>query len=191
MSRIAQPVSRPAAPVRRCVASALVVASVLAGGRAATGMGLDPPAADPRAAIAIQPATAADVLAEVSSDVGSVVLVNVWATWCIPCRQEFPDLLRLRRELGGKRFRLVLVSADLAGQRPQVEAFLRQSGVDFPTFVKAQADQEFIDGLEERWSGALPVTVLFDRHGKRAGFWEGGSTYSEIFSKVKPLVDGS
>jgi len=173
------------------MASALVAASVLAGGRAATGLGPDPQAADSRAAAALQPATAADVLAEVFSDAGSVVLVNVWATWCIPCRQEFPDLLRLRRELGGKGFHLVLVSADLAGQRPQVEAFLRQSGVDFPTFVKAQADQEFIDGLEERWSGALPVTLLFDRHGRRVGFWEGASTYSEILAKVEPLVDES
>ena len=190
MSGIVQPVSHASALVRRCIASALVAVSVLASGRAATGLELDPPAATPRATAPIRSATAADVLAEVSSEAGSVVLVNVWATWCIPCRQEFPDLLRLRRELGGKGFRLVLVSADLAGQRSQVEAFLRQSGVDFPTFVKAQADQEFIDGLEARWSGALPVTLLFDRHGTRAGFWEGGSTYSEILSKVKPLVDG-
>jgi len=142
------------------------------------------------ASAGIRPATAADVLAEVRAARGSVVLVNVWATWCIPCRLEFPDLLSLRREFGEKGFRLVLVSADLAGERPQVEAFLRSEGVGFPTLAKSQPDQEFIDGLERRWSGALPATLLFDRNGTEVAFWEGSSTYSELLAKVQPLLQG-
>ncbi len=138
---------------------------------------------------AASPVTAAALLERVRSARGSVVLVNVWATWCVPCREEFPDLLRLRREYGGRGFRLVLVSADLASQRPQVEEFLRAQGVDFPTFAKAEADQEFIDGLERRWSGALPATLLFDREGRRVAFWEGSIPLPELRSRVAALVD--
>ncbi|MGD1147222.1 MAG: TlpA disulfide reductase family protein [Thermoanaerobaculaceae bacterium] len=142
------------------------------------------------ASAAVLPATASGVLHEVEGARGSVVLVNVWATWCIPCREEFPDLLRLQRDLAGKGLRLILVSADFASQRPEVEAFLGRQGVGFPSFVKAQGDQEFIEGLEERWSGALPASLLFDRHGKRVAFWEGASTYAELLAKVRPLLEG-
>jgi thiol-disulfide isomerase/thioredoxin len=184
------PESSPPERGRGRAAFAGLALSVLACSRAAAGVDVPAAGAAPVRAVPIRPVTAAEVLAEVRSARGSVVLVNVWATWCVPCREEFPDLLRLRRELGGKGLRLLLVSADLASQRPQAEAFLRQAGVDFPTFVKAQTDQEFIDGLERSWSGALPVSVLFDRHGTRVGFWEGGSTYAEIVARVRPLLDG-
>lgn len=139
---------------------------------------------------ALVPATAAAVLREVEAARGSVVLVNVWATWCIPCREEFPDLLRLQGEFAGKGLRLILVSADFASQRDEVEAFLRREGVAFPSFAKAQGDQDFIEGLDGRWSGALPASILFDRHGRRVAFWEGGSSYAELLAKVRPLLEG-
>ena len=142
------------------------------------------------ASAAVLPASASEVLHEVEGARGSVVLVNVWATWCIPCREEFPDLLRLQREFAGRGLRLILVSADFASQRPDVEAFLGRQGVVFPSFVKAQGDQEFIEGLDGRWSGALPASLLFDRRGKRIAFWEGASTYAELLAKVRPLLEG-
>ncbi len=138
----------------------------------------------------LKPATAQDVLREVARSRGDVVLVDLWATWCTPCREEFPDLLRLRRELGGRGFKLVLVSADFASQRPQAAAFLADQGVTFPTFAKAQSDQDFIDGLDARWTGALPACLLFDREGRKVAFWEGKLSYKELAGKVKPLLGG-
>ncbi len=157
---------------------------------AAAAAGTSAPAATPRSSgAAVVAATAADVLAEGRAARGSVVLVNVWATWCVPCREEFPDLLRLGREFGAHGLRLVLVSADLASQRAEVERFLAGQGVGFRTFAKAQADQEFIDGLEKRWSGALPATLLFDRRGREAAFWEGTVTNTELRSRIAALLD--
>ncbi len=136
------------------------------------------------------PVTAADVLHEVERALGSVVLVNLWATWCIPCREEFPALLELQKTLASRGFKLILVSADFANQRPQVEAFLARQGVGFRTFLKAQADEAFIAGIDRRWSGALPASALFDRAGREVAFWEGKSTYAEVFAKVTPLLGG-
>jgi thiol-disulfide isomerase/thioredoxin len=135
-------------------------------------------------------ATAADVLKAVRSDRGDVVLVNVWATWCDPCRREFPALLRVWRELRAKGFRLILVSADFPDQRSNVERFLAQQGVDFATFLKAEADMPFINALDPRWSGALPASFLYDRSGKLHDFWEGATTYAALSAKLRGLLEG-
>ena len=163
-----------------CAAAALVVLGAVACGHRK-------PASSPGK---LTPATAADVLHEVERSRGSVVLVNVWATWCTPCREELPDLLRLQRECGANGFRLILVSADFASQRPAAAALLASQGVTFPTFVKAEGDQGFIDGLDTRWSGALPASFLFDREGRKVAFWEGKASYEELLGKVKPLLGG-
>jgi thiol-disulfide isomerase/thioredoxin len=136
-------------------------------------------------------ATAADVLKAVDDARGDVVLVNVWATWCDPCRHEFPALLRVRRELATRRFKLILVSADFADQLPQVRRFLAQQGVSFPTYLKAQSDMEFINALNPRWSGALPATFLYDPAGKLRDFWEGEASYEVIARKVRALLAGA
>jgi thiol-disulfide isomerase/thioredoxin len=136
-------------------------------------------------------ATAADVLKAVDDARGDVVLVNVWATWCDPCRHEFPTLLRVRRELATRRFRLILVSADFADQLPQVRQFLAQQGVSFPTYLKAQSDMEFINTLNPHWSGALPATFLYDPAGKLRDFWEGEASYEVIAKKVRALLAGA
>lgn len=119
-----------------------------------------------------------------------MVLLNLWATWCVPCREEFPALLKLQRALADRGFKLILVSADFASQRPQVESFLAQEGVHFRTFLKAQSDDAFIEGIDHRWSGALPASALFDRDGHEVVFWEGKSTYEDVLAKVTPLLDG-
>ncbi len=131
------------------------------------------------------------MLREVQGSLGRVVLVNVWATWCAPCREDLPALVRLQRDLEGQGFRLILVSADFASRRPAAAAFLASQGVVSPTFAKAQGDQEFIDGLDSRWTGALPATLLFDRQGRKVAFWEGKASYEELVGRVRPLLGGS
>jgi thiol-disulfide isomerase/thioredoxin len=120
---------------------------------------------------------------------GRVVLVNAWATWCDPCREEFPALVRLHREIPPGDFLLVLVSADFASQRPQVERFLAGQGVDFPTYFKGQGDDDFIARMSPAWSGALPATWLHRRDGSVAEFWEGGASYETFSGKVRTLLD--
>jgi thiol-disulfide isomerase/thioredoxin len=124
------------------------------------------------------------VLAAIRKPGAKAVLVNVWATWCDPCREEMPDLLRYYRARKASGLRLVLVSADEADNRKDAQRFLATQGVDFPTFLKTGDDMAFINGLEPRWSGALPASILFDGQGHVVHFWSGKVTFEALSAKV-------
>ena len=137
----------------------------------------------------VVPVTAVQAREVVAAARGKVVLLNVWATWCSPCREEFPHLVRLHRELGGKGFELILVSADFENQLPKVSEFLAAEGVDFRTYRKLGSDSEFIDGLDPRWSGALPATFVYDRSGTLRDFWEGDLSYEGFLERLAPWLN--
>jgi thiol-disulfide isomerase/thioredoxin len=136
----------------------------------------------------IRPATAEEVMAAVREPGARVVMVNVWATWCAPCREEFPDLMRVYARYRDRGLRLVLVSADFDDQLPQARRFLAQNGVDFATFHKVGDDMRFINSLEPRWTGALPATLVFDGHGVLRDFWEGRAPLDRFEQRVLEVI---
>lgn len=135
-----------------------------------------------------QPATAAEVLAAVRAADAKAVLVNVWATWCIPCREEFPDLLRLRRAYANQGLNVLFVSGDFASERNAATTFLTEQGVDFPTYIKTGDDMQFIDAFDQQWSGALPATFIYDHTGTRRHALLGKSSYAQFEEKVRDVL---
>ena len=133
-------------------------------------------------------ATADRVLAEVRAPGARAVLVNVWATWCAPCRAEFPDMVRVAKEFRGDGLRMVFVSADVDETLPQARAFLADHDVDFPSYHKTGDDMVFINTLDSLWSGALPATVLYDGAGRRVRFWEGQQDYETLSRAVRGVL---
>jgi thiol-disulfide isomerase/thioredoxin len=95
---------------------------------------------------------------------GRVVLVNLWATWCAPCRKEMPDLAELQRQLGGPDFEVVAISVDRKGAEASA-AFLRETGADnLKLYVEPTAKV-----LADLQAVGLPATVLIDRSGREIG----------------------
>jgi len=136
----------------------------------------------------VTPVTAADVQRLVREPGARAVLVNMWATWCAPCREEFPGLVRVARKYQGQGLKVILVSADDDKDMAQIKKFLADEGVDFPAYIKAEKDQPFIDGLDQRWTGALPATFLYDGNGKLRDFWEGEAAFNVFEQKVVEVL---
>ena len=102
-----------------------------------------------------------------------VVLLNVWATWCPPCREEMSTLDRLQAALGGPHFEVVALSID-AGGLPVVQAFFRETRVKH---LHPYLDT-FYDATALITTG-IPITLLVDRNGREAGRKLGSTTWDD------------
>ena len=132
---------------------------------------------------------AADSIGKViAASGGKATVVNVWASWCEPCREEFPEIVRLARTYEREGLRVVFVSADFKEALPDARKYLAKQGVDWPTYYKTGSDQAFIAALDDRWTGALPGTFVYDAQGKLRDFWEGKGTYARFEASVRPLL---
>lgn len=101
--------------------------------------------------------------AEISLDAfkGKVVLLNLWATWCIPCRAEMPSLARLEAKVADANFRVLAVAQDRGG-REKVEKFLKEIEA---TSLKPYLDTSMKSGRAWGVVG-LPTTILIDKEGR-------------------------
>jgi thiol-disulfide isomerase/thioredoxin len=95
---------------------------------------------------------------------GKVVLVNLWATWCAPCRKEMPDLAQLQKDYGGDDFEVVAISVDLKGAEAS-SAFLKEIGADNLALYTDKTTRV----MKKLGAIGLPVTILIDRQGKEIG----------------------
>jgi thiol-disulfide isomerase/thioredoxin len=95
---------------------------------------------------------------------GKVVLLNLWATWCLPCRKEMPALDRLQRDMGSERFEVVAVSVDRTGLKG-ARKFLDETGAEK---LALYADGTARMGTTLRAAG-LPATILVDAQGREVG----------------------
>ena len=126
----------------------------------------------------------------IANEKGRVVLVNFWATWCVPCREEFPDLVRLEKKYRDRGLSIVGVSTDLAKDLPAVEKFLAATKPDFRNYRKKSGgdDQDFIESVDPKWGGELPFSVLYARDGKKARALSGMQSYADFEKAVRQLL---
>lgn len=115
---------------------------------------------------------------------GKTVLVNLWATWCAPCREEMPALSSLQRELGGDDFEVVAISIDQKG--PEVAAkFLSEIGVDnLPLYIDSST--KILNDLK---GVGLPSTILIDREGYELGRLLGPAVWDS--EEAKRLIESA
>jgi thiol-disulfide isomerase/thioredoxin len=93
---------------------------------------------------------------------GSIVVMNFWATWCVPCREELPLLTKLNQEYSGRGVLFVAASADESRNRPALDRFLKTNQVGLEVWVGADLDMLERAGL----GNELPATMILDDHGQ-------------------------
>jgi thiol-disulfide isomerase/thioredoxin len=90
---------------------------------------------------------------------GKVVMLNFWATWCPPCRQEIPSMMKLNKSMAGKPFQMVAISIDEGG-RPAIESFFKTSGFSLPAYTDPDNRAARTYGIT-----GVPETFIIDRQG--------------------------
>jgi thiol-disulfide isomerase/thioredoxin len=116
------------------------------------------------------------------------VLINIWATWCAPCIEEFPHIVELQREYQDE-LKVIFVSADFPESRDKAVEFLKDQNVDWTTYFKTGKDQPFIEALSDSWSGALPFTKILNEDGKVVTSWEQGADYEKFKDNIKKAIN--
>jgi thiol-disulfide isomerase/thioredoxin len=111
---------------------------------------------------------------------GKLVLLNLWATWCGPCRTEMPTLDRLQAKLGGARFEVVALSTD-AGGVGAVREFYDALGIR-RLAVYVGGDEKVLSALA---APGIPTTLLVDAEGREVGRYVGAADWeSEAFTRM-------
>ena len=122
------------------------------------------------------------------------MVVNLWATWCEPCVEEFPELVRLSETYKNKDVVLVSVSLDEPEDHDRVVQFIQNQKAAFPVLMRANASEKvekFLSPLEKKWAGAVPTTYIFNfnRTGKPVGQpIIGRRTYAQFEAALKPAL---
>jgi len=115
---------------------------------------------------------------------GNVVVLNIWATWCPPCRDEVPALIRLQDTFGDAGLQVIGVSVDENGAEAAVRAFSQEFGVNYPVPLDDGTVQELYGPLS-----VIPTTYIFDADGYIRFYVPGYMEYDQMEEAVKELME--
>jgi len=119
---------------------------------------------------------------ETGSMQGKVVIVNFWATWCVPCISEIPSFNKLHRELADKGLVVLGVSLEDDAQQ-RVPPFLKKHPMEYTVALGSDAVAKQYDVGD-----LLPVTLIFDRSGKQVKRFEGLTSEADLRTAVQQAL---
>jgi thiol-disulfide isomerase/thioredoxin len=120
---------------------------------------------------------------------GKVVLVNFWATWCLPCREELPQLAALHRNLASRGLKLIVVSVDEKEDAEAARRLLETLNVPSPSYLRqAKTDEAFINAIDPKWTGAVPALFLYDKQGRKVKSFIGETEIKDLEAAIRPLL---
>jgi len=121
---------------------------------------------------------------------GKPLLVNFWATWCEPCRDEYPLLNDLAKEYGPQGLKVVGVSFDQDGDLILMRRFLARYKPVFPNYRKKEGGEaQFTQAVLPGWNGALPATVFYAKDGTQIGHVLGAGTRETFEAAIRKLLE--
>jgi thiol-disulfide isomerase/thioredoxin len=135
--------------------------------------------------------TMSEAVALVKGSKGSVVFFHLYASWCGPCRHEFPDIIAMGRRYGPLGVKIVAVSLD--DNQADLDGFLTSYGALSFDALRMQntSDQEFnlaMRSIDARFEGGIPYTAVYDRTGRKVTEWTGSRDLAAFESIIQPLL---
>lgn len=123
---------------------------------------------------------------------GKPLLINFWATWCDPCRDEFPDLVKLDAEYRGKIDFITISLDDVEEINRAVPKFLSSMKARMPAFLlKTEDDEVAIKAVAKDWNGGLPFTILYSPDGSIAYFRQGPINLDVVRPEIDKVIPAS
>ena len=149
--------------------------------------GLNSGEGNPAAARALLTARLKDVKGEtrtLETWSGRVLVVNFWATWCAPCREEIPEFVRMQERYRARGLQFVGIAID---QPEKVAEFAREFGINYPLLMGGLDTMALMREAGNR-AGVLPFTLVFDRHGNVATSHPGALKEAKLEAVIGPLL---
>lgn len=115
---------------------------------------------------------------------GRVLIVNYWATWCAPCREEIPVFVKLQERYGDRGLQFVGIAIDQPGK---VAEFAREFGINYPLLLGGVETIELVRQVGNR-AGVLPYTLVIDRKGNLVSRELGGLKEDRLEGLIHPLL---
>src|SRR6201987_991824 len=120
---------------------------------------------------------------------GKPLLVNFWATWCEPCRDEYPMLNELAKQYAPQGLKVVGVSLDQDGDLILMRRFLARYKPVFPNYRKKKGDEDaFVQGVLSGWNGSLPMSVFYGKDGTIVGRQVGAADHDTYDAAIRALL---
>jgi len=150
--------------------------------------------------VSLEPIDAAGVAALARNTTGRLRVVNLWATWCVPCVEEFPGLVSIARRLNSRDFELITISVDDPKDTDKALRFLQREHAAVPPGSRAALDKEgrktnnylytgpagdaLAQALDPKWPGAYPYTVVIAPGGKVLERYSGALDVAQLQSRL-------
>ncbi len=115
---------------------------------------------------------------------GKIVILNFWATWCVPCRKEMPLFVELQNEYAARGVQWIAVSTDPAESRKEVDAFVKEYKLNFPVWVDGTSDHQ----SSLKLATGLPATLILDAEGNPRFRIIGESTREALTERLDYLL---
>lgn len=120
---------------------------------------------------------------------GKPLLVNFWATWCDPCREEFPDLVKLNTDYRGRIDTITISLDDPSDIGTIVPKFLAEQKAEMPAYLLKTADEgAVIASITKDWQGGLPFTILYNEKGEIAYFRQGKFKTDILRAEIEKIL---
>jgi thiol-disulfide isomerase/thioredoxin len=124
---------------------------------------------------------------------GKPLVVNFWATWCEPCREEYPMIVDLAKQFKSQGVEVVGVDMDDESDMNLVRRFIARMQPPFPNYrQKPGIDLDrFYDGVNPQWKGTMPQTIFYGRDGSVVGFFLGSRPRPQFEQAFRATLGGT
>ena len=126
----------------------------------------------------------------ISNRNGNILVLNFWATWCGPCKEEFPDLVKISSYFKKRNADFAAISVDDPDEiESDITPFIKKMNARFPVFVSDIGSQDtLINKIDSDWSGGIPATFIYDATGKHRKLLFGLQRYDQLKKAIEDVL---